>query len=72
MNQPISPYEAAPPSARRLWLATGIAVAGATLALVPTKPLKQLTSYMAVLTNGITDAAGTPQSPMGAVLGIQG
>ena len=36
------------------------AATGATLALVPTKPLKQLTSYMAVLTNGITDAAGTP------------
>lgn len=33
---------------------------GATLALVPTKPLKQLTSYMAVLTNGIADAGGTP------------
>lgn len=33
---------------------------GATLAIVPTAPLKQLTSYMAVLTNGITDAGGTP------------
>lgn len=36
------------------------AATGATLAIVPTKPLKQLTSYMAVLTNGITDAGGTP------------
>jgi pimeloyl-ACP methyl ester carboxylesterase len=33
---------------------------GATLAIVPTAPLKQLTSYMAVLTNGITDSAGVP------------
>ncbi|TCO41358.1 Ig-like domain-containing protein [Dokdonella fugitiva] len=29
-----------------------------TLAIVPTAPLKQRTSYMAVLTNGIKDAAG--------------
>lgn len=36
------------------------AASGATLAIVPTRPLKQLTSYMAVLTNGITDAGGTP------------
>ena len=36
------------------------AATGATLALVPTRPLKQLTSYMAVLTNGITDASGAP------------
>ncbi|MBS0589186.1 MAG: lipase [Proteobacteria bacterium] len=36
------------------------AATGATLALVPTRPLKQLTSYMAVLTNGITDAGGAP------------
>ena len=34
--------------------------AGATLAIVPTAPLKQLTSYMAVLTNGITDSTGLP------------
>ena len=33
---------------------------GSTLAIVPTAPLKQLTSYMAVLTNGITDATGRP------------
>ena len=31
---------------------------GRTIAIVPTAPLKQLTSYMAVLTNGITDAGG--------------
>ncbi|MFT3790810.1 MAG: hypothetical protein QM741_06980 [Rudaea sp.] len=36
------------------------ATTGATLAIVPTKPLKQLTSYMAVLTSGITDASGAP------------
>ena len=34
--------------------------AGATLAIVPTAPLKQLTSYMAVVTNGITDSTGLP------------
>ncbi len=33
---------------------------GRTVAIVPTKPLKQLTSYMAVLTNGIKDAGGQP------------
>ena len=31
---------------------------GKTLAIVPTKPLKQRTSYMAVLTNGLKDAGG--------------
>ena len=36
------------------------AATGATLAIVPTRPLKQFTSYMAVLTNGITDASGKP------------
>jgi pimeloyl-ACP methyl ester carboxylesterase len=36
---------------------------GATLALVPTRPLKQLASYMAVLTNGITDVTGAPVRP---------
>jgi hypothetical protein len=36
---------------------------GRTLAIVPTTPLKQLTSYMVVLTNGIRDAAGTPATP---------
>ncbi|MEO7916902.1 MAG: Ig-like domain-containing protein, partial [Dokdonella sp.] len=36
---------------------------GRTLAIVPTKPLKQLTSYMVVLTSGITDAAGNDVTP---------
>ncbi|MBO9662123.1 Ig-like domain-containing protein [Dokdonella sp.] len=31
---------------------------GRTIAIVPTKPLQQMTSYMAVLTDGIKDAAG--------------
>jgi len=31
---------------------------GRTLAIVPTRPLKERTSYMAVLTNGIKDAGG--------------
>lgn len=34
-----------------------------TLAIVPTKPLKQLTSYMVVLTNGIVDNAGNDATP---------
>ncbi len=33
---------------------------GRTLAIVPTQPLEQMSSYMAVLTNGIKNAAGTP------------
>jgi pimeloyl-ACP methyl ester carboxylesterase len=36
---------------------------GRTLAIVPTKPLKQLTSYMVVLTDGITDNAGNDVTP---------
>ena len=36
---------------------------GRTLAIVPTKPLKQLTSYMVVLTNGITDNRGNDATP---------
>lgn len=41
-----------------------VAVAnGATLAILPTKPLKQITSYMAVLTNALTDAAGNNATP---------
>lgn len=36
---------------------------GRTLAIVPTKPLQQLTSYMAVLTNGISDASGNDATP---------
>lgn len=31
---------------------------GRTIAIVPTKPLKQLTSYMALVTSGVKDAAG--------------
>ncbi len=31
---------------------------GRTLAIVPTRPLKQVSSYLVVLTNGITDNAG--------------
>ena len=34
-----------------------------TIAIVPTKPLRQLTSYMAVVTNGITDGAGNDATP---------
>ncbi|HUD42063.1 MAG TPA: hypothetical protein VMR06_08715 [Dokdonella sp.] len=34
-----------------------------TLAIVPTKPLAQLTSYMAVLTDGITDSRGNDATP---------
>jgi pimeloyl-ACP methyl ester carboxylesterase len=33
---------------------------GATLAIVPTAPLKERTSYLAVVTNGIKDAGGAP------------
>jgi hypothetical protein len=36
---------------------------GRTLAIIPTSPLKQLTSYMVVLTNGIQTASGTPATP---------
>lgn len=36
---------------------------GRTLAIIPTSPLKQLTSYLTVMTNGIRDAAGTPATP---------
>lgn len=36
---------------------------GRSLAIIPTTPLKQLTSYLVVLTNGIRDAAGTPATP---------
>lgn len=31
---------------------------GRTIAIVPTQPLRQLTSYMAVVTDGVTDAGG--------------
>lgn len=36
---------------------------GRTLAIVPLRPLAQLTSYMAVLTTGITDVAGNNATP---------
>lgn len=36
---------------------------GRTLAIVPTKPLRQLTSYMVVFTNGITDSRGNDATP---------
>lgn len=36
---------------------------GRTMAIIPTSPLKQLTTYMAVLTNGITDAQGNDVTP---------
>jgi pimeloyl-ACP methyl ester carboxylesterase len=36
---------------------------GKTLAVVPLKPLAERTSYMAVVTNGVTDAAGNNATP---------
>lgn len=36
---------------------------GRTLAIVPLKPLAQISSYMVVLTNGITDATGNAVTP---------
>ena len=36
---------------------------GRTMAIVPTKPLQQLASYLVVLTNGITDNAGNDATP---------
>jgi hypothetical protein len=36
---------------------------GAGIAIIPLQPLKQITSYMAVVTNGITDAAGNIATP---------
>jgi len=36
---------------------------GSSVAIVPIKPLQQLTSYMAVITNGITDADGNAATP---------
>ncbi len=37
--------------------------AGRTLAIIPTQPLKQLTSYLVVLTDGIRDARGNDATP---------
>ncbi|MGE4069625.1 MAG: Ig-like domain-containing protein [Lysobacterales bacterium] len=36
---------------------------GRTLAIVPTKPLEELKSYMAVITKGVTDTAGNNATP---------
>ena len=36
---------------------------GRTVAIVPTKPLQQLSSYLVVMTNGITDNAGNDVTP---------
>lgn len=36
---------------------------GRTIAVVPTKPLKQVTSYMIVVTNGVKDSAGNDATP---------
>ena len=41
-----------------------VAVAsGSSVAIIPLKPLKEYSSYMAVLTNGITDTAGNDATP---------
>ena len=39
------------------------ASSGANLAILPLQPLKQLTTYMAVITNGVQDAAGNNATP---------
>lgn len=36
---------------------------GRTMAIIPTQPLKQLTSYLVVLTNGIRDGRGNDATP---------
>ncbi len=36
---------------------------GSSIAILPLKPLKQLTSYMAVITNGVQDADGNAATP---------
>lgn len=36
---------------------------GSSIAIVPIKPLKQLTTYMAVITNGVQDTDGNPATP---------
>ena len=48
--------------AGREYVAT-VAADQRTLAIVPTAPLKQLTTYMAVLTTGITDLVGNNATP---------
>jgi len=39
------------------------AASGNTLAIIPTSPLKEMTTYMAVLTNGIKDTQGNDATP---------
>lgn len=39
------------------------AASGNTLAIIPTSPLKEMTTYMAVLTNGIKDTRGNDATP---------
>ncbi len=51
------------PTADYVVAVVGSDASSRTVAIVPTKPLRQLTSYMAVLTNGITDAAGNDATP---------
>ncbi|NBD94866.1 MAG: lipase [Gammaproteobacteria bacterium] len=36
---------------------------GQTIAIVPLKPLQEMTGYMAILTDGITDTEGNPATP---------
>ncbi|RFF30710.1 Ig-like domain-containing protein [Wenzhouxiangella sediminis] len=36
---------------------------GQTIAIVPLQPLQEMTAYMAVLTDGITDTSGNPATP---------
>ncbi|TVQ36602.1 MAG: lipase [Wenzhouxiangella sp.] len=36
---------------------------GRTVAIVPLRPLQEMTGYMAVVTNGILDTAGNPSTP---------
>lgn len=38
---------------------------GETVAIVPLRPLQEMTGYMAVVTDGITDMAGNPATPSG-------
>jgi pimeloyl-ACP methyl ester carboxylesterase len=38
-------------------------VGGTTLAIIPTSPLKEMTTYMAVMTNGIKDTQGNDATP---------
>ncbi|GAB4186194.1 MAG: lipase [Wenzhouxiangellaceae bacterium] len=51
------------PGAEYLATLSSVDSNGATVAIVPLQPLKQLTAYMAVLTNGITDTRGNDATP---------